>query len=184
MSTVCVSDDEVRVCLHHRLGGFTHFSFHCQSCKKMRFALEQLEPEKDMENFVHDYGTGNVIPEPPMFVNYANTDAPPVSSSRIVTRPSSFIRATQRPGHAATLGQDDEAYDDTNHAGVGAGSSGVPPRNTAADAAALSRSVTQKSMTSPWSQVNGVNGYVSPTRDPQPQTPEHCSSGHPVCSGR
>ena len=150
----------------------------------MRLALEQLEPEKDTENFVHDYGTGNAIPEPAMFVNYANTNAPPVSSSRIATRPSSFIRTTQRPGCAATLGQDDKAYDDTNHAGVGASSSGVPPCNTAADAAALSRSTTQKSTTSPRSQANGVNGHVSPARDPQPQTPEHHSSGCLVCSGK
>ena len=184
MLTVCVSDNKVRVCLHHHSDGFTHFSFHCQSCEKMRLTLEQLEPEKDMENFVHDYGTGNVIPEPPMFINYASTDAPPVSSSQIVTRPSSFICTTQRPGCAATLGQDDEAYDNTNHAGVGASSSGVPPCNTTADATALSRSVTQKSMMSPRSQVNGVNRHVSPIQDPQPQTPEHCSSGCLVCSDK
>ncbi|KAG6805199.1 hypothetical protein H0H93_005352, partial [Arthromyces matolae] len=47
VSTVCVSDDE--------------------SCEKIRLALEQMEPEKDMENFVRDYGTGNQIPDPPAF---------------------------------------------------------------------------------------------------------------------
>ena len=131
----------------------------------MRLALEQLEPEKDMENFVRDYGTGNSIPELPAFVNYANTDAPPVSSTRVAMRPSIFVRSTQRTNRASTLPQDDDQYDDTNHAGVGAGGSG-PSRSTPADAPPLSRSATQKS-TSPRSQANGVNGHVSPSRDPQ-----------------
>ncbi|KAF8339352.1 SH3 domain-containing protein [Amanita rubescens] len=47
VSTVCVADDE--------------------SCEKMRLALELLEPDRDMENFVRDYGTGNQIPDPPQF---------------------------------------------------------------------------------------------------------------------
>ncbi|KAF9222396.1 hypothetical protein BS17DRAFT_708984 [Gyrodon lividus] len=147
VSTVCVSDDE--------------------SCEKMRLALEQLEPDKDMENFVRDYGTGNAIPEPPVFVNYANTDAPHVSSTRVATRPASFMRSSQRPlvSRAAPLPQDDDPYDDTNHAGVGAGGGG-PSRSTPPESAALSRSATQRS-TSGRSQPNGVNGHVSPSRDPQ-----------------
>ena len=117
-----------------------------------------------MENFVRDYGTGNAIPEPPMFVNYANTDAPPVSSSRVVMRPSSFVRSSQRTNRPAMLPQDDEPYDDMNHAGVGAGG---PSRSTPdAAPAALSRSATQKS-TAPPSLANGVNGHVSPSREPQ-----------------
>ncbi|KIJ66127.1 hypothetical protein HYDPIDRAFT_110291 [Hydnomerulius pinastri MD-312] len=145
VSTVCVSDDE--------------------SCEKMRLALEQLEPEKDMENFVRDYGTGNAIPEAPTFVNYANTDAPPVSSTRVATRPATFARTTQRTGtsRSAPPPQDDDPYDDTNRAGVGAGGGG--PSRSPPDTA-LSRSATQKS-TSGRSQANGVNGHVSPSRDAQ-----------------
>ena len=45
-----VSDNEVRVCLRHRSDRFTHFSFYRKSCEKMRLALEQSEPEKDMES--------------------------------------------------------------------------------------------------------------------------------------
>ena len=116
-----------------------------------------------MENFVRDYGTGNAIPETPLFVNYANTDAPPVSLTRVATRPSNFTRSTQRANRSSSLPQDDEPFDDTNRAGVGAGGSGVPSR----DAAPLSRSATQKSTTSPRSQANGVNGHVSPSREPQ-----------------
>ena len=158
----CVLDNEVRVCLRHLSGGSTHFTAsHARKCVSL-WSLKRIWK-------VRDYGTENAIPEPPMFVNYANIHAPLVSSGRIVTRPSSFIRATQRPRHAASLTQDDEACDDTNHDGVGAGSSGVAPRNTAVDAAALSRSAAQKSTTSPRSQTNGVNGYVPPTLIFQPQ---------------
>ncbi|KAF8845902.1 hypothetical protein BDN67DRAFT_939263 [Paxillus ammoniavirescens] len=147
VSTVCVSDDE--------------------SCEKMRLALEQLEPEKDMENFVREYGTGNAILEPPVFVNYANTDASPVSSTRAVTRPANFVRSSQRPAvsRGASLPQDDDPYDDTNHAGVGAGGGG-PSRSTPPESVALSRSATQRSM-SGRSQANGINGHVSPPHDPQ-----------------
>ncbi|EMD32962.1 hypothetical protein CERSUDRAFT_118390 [Gelatoporia subvermispora B] len=76
VSTVCVADDE--------------------SCEKLRLALEQLEPDKDMENFVRDYGTGSAMPDPPHFVNYASPDAVPSSSQRPTTRPANFVRSSQR----------------------------------------------------------------------------------------
>lgn len=148
----------------------------------MRLALEQLEPEKDMENFVREYGTGNAIPEPPTFVNYANTDAPPVSASRIVTRPSVFARSTQRVNRTAAAPPDDDAYDDTNHAGVGAGGSSVTSRSPPIDPSPLSRSATQKSTTatSPRSVTNGVNGHVSPSREPQRRQSIAPASAKPV----
>ncbi|KAG0703324.1 hypothetical protein DFH29DRAFT_1043075 [Suillus ampliporus] len=147
VSTVCVSDDE--------------------SCEKMRLALEQMEPEKEMENFVRDYATGSAIPEPPAFVNYTNSDAVPSSSTRIATRPATFARISQRSsaGRSVPPPEPEDAYDDTNHAGVGAiggGSRSSPTEST------LARSQTQKSQ-SRRSQVNGVNGHVSPPRDVQPQ---------------
>ncbi|KAG1740843.1 uncharacterized protein EDB91DRAFT_341376 [Suillus paluster] len=147
VSTVCVSDDE--------------------SCEKMRLALEQMEPEKEMENFVRDYATGSAIPESPAFVNYTNSDAVPSSSTRIATRPATFARISQRSsaGRNAPPPEPEDAYDDTNHAGVGAigGGSRSSPTEPA-----LVRSHTQKSQ-SGRSQVNGVNGHVSPHRDAQPQ---------------
>ncbi|KAH7905516.1 hypothetical protein BJ138DRAFT_1118401 [Hygrophoropsis aurantiaca] len=141
VSTVCVSDDE--------------------SCEQMRLALEQLEPDKDMENFVRDYGTGNAIPEPPTFVNYTSADAPPPSSTRTTTRPAVFARSTQRtsaPRNPPAASPEIEPVDDTNHAGVGAGGRGsAPPDNT------LSRSNTSRSQRSR-SQTNGIpaNGHSSP----------------------
>ncbi|KAG2142259.1 uncharacterized protein EDB93DRAFT_1158144 [Suillus bovinus] len=147
VSTVCVSDDE--------------------SCEKMRLALEQMEPEKEMENFVRDYATGNAIPEPPAFVNYTSSDAVPSSSARIATRPATYARTSQRSsaGRSAPPPEPEDAYDDTNHAGVGAigaGSRSSPAEST------LARSQTQKSQ-SGRSQTNGVNGHVSPLHDVQSQ---------------
>lgn len=135
-----------------------------------------------MENFVRDYGTGNSIPESPLFVNYANTDAPPVSSTRVVTRPANFVRSTQRVNRAATLSHDDEVYDDANHAGVGARGSGGPSRSTPTDPVPLSRSATQIS-TSPRSQANGINGHVSPSRDPQRRQSTASMLAKPLSAG-
>ncbi|KAH7929586.1 hypothetical protein BV22DRAFT_1002479 [Leucogyrophana mollusca] len=163
VSTVCVSDDE--------------------SCEKMRLALEQMEPEKDMENFVRDYGTGNAIPEPPTFVNYTSTDAPPPSSSRTTTRPAAFVRSTQRataPRNPPQAAQESEPVDDTNHAGVGAGGGG---RGSVTTETSLSRSGTTRSQRSR-SQTNGTsaNGHISPSNGVQrrPSNAARPAQGDPV----
>ncbi|KAF9812603.1 hypothetical protein IEO21_06125 [Rhodonia placenta] len=103
VSTVCVADDE--------------------SCEKLRLALEQVEPERDMENFVRDYGTGSVIPDPPAFINYANPDAVPSSSQPPRTRPADFVRSSQRtrPAAPSPAPQDEDLEPVTNIAGVGMG---------------------------------------------------------------
>ncbi|KIJ95110.1 hypothetical protein K443DRAFT_683294 [Laccaria amethystina LaAM-08-1] len=101
VSTVCVADDE--------------------SCEKMRLALERMEAEKDMENFVRDYGTGNQIPDPPTFVNYNTPDAVPSSSSRTSSRPAQFVRATQRELPLRNIAEPDSEEPVVNTAGIGAG---------------------------------------------------------------
>lgn len=53
-STVCVSDDA--------------------SCEKVRLALENCEVEKDINNFVRTFGTGQEIPDPPRYINFAKGD--------------------------------------------------------------------------------------------------------------
>ncbi|KAK5088765.1 formin-binding protein [Lithohypha guttulata] len=53
-STVCVSDDA--------------------SCEKIRLALENCEVEKDIANFVKVCGTGQEIPDPPRYINFAKAD--------------------------------------------------------------------------------------------------------------
>jgi hypothetical protein len=78
-----------------------------------------------MENFVRDYGTGNLIPNPPGFVNYASADAPS-SSSRPTTRTAQFARSSQRAAlraAAAAAAQPPAEEPVTNTAGVGAGGS-------------------------------------------------------------
>jgi len=95
-----------------------------QSCEKIRVALEQFEPEKDIENFVRDYGTGNAIPDPPQFVNYANPDAIPASSSRATSHTAHFVRASNRsnqPRQEFVPPPEEEPNLNNNVAGVGSG---------------------------------------------------------------
>ena len=80
-----------------------------------------MELEKEIEGFVRDYATGNLIPDPPAFVNYQTPDAIPSASARPTTRPAQFTRSTTReiPLRQNSIPVDDEPV--TNTAGVGAG---------------------------------------------------------------
>ncbi|KAF8885969.1 hypothetical protein BD779DRAFT_1646363 [Infundibulicybe gibba] len=118
VSTVCVSDDE--------------------SCERVRVSLEQMEPERDMENFVRDYGTGNEMPDPPAFVNYNTPDAIPSSSSRPTSRPAQFVRSSHRELPTRQNSVQPEEEPTTNAAGVGAGGRREPPAE-----APLARQPTQ-----------------------------------------
>jgi hypothetical protein len=53
-STVCVTDDA--------------------SCEKIRLALENCEVEKDISTFIKTCGTGQEIPDPPRYINFARDD--------------------------------------------------------------------------------------------------------------
>ncbi|KAJ7198479.1 SH3 domain-containing protein [Mycena pura] len=77
VSTLCVSDD--------------------QSCERIRTVLDQLEPDKDVENFVHEYGTGSSIPDPPNFVPYPGQQPDGSSRQPPGKRPAQFVRASARP---------------------------------------------------------------------------------------
>lgn len=144
VSTVCVADDE--------------------SCEKIRLALELLEPERDMENFVRDYGTGNQIPDPPQFVNYNTPDAIPSSSSKPVMRPAQFTRSSQRDlPRQMSAPVDDEPL--VNAAGIGAGGG-------------LRRADTQNQV-SPTRQVAQRNG--TSTAPTQPHS--HQVNGAPMTPG-
>ncbi|KAF8885995.1 hypothetical protein BD779DRAFT_1625039 [Infundibulicybe gibba] len=80
VSTLCVSDD--------------------QSCERIRTVLDQLEPDRDVENFVHEYGTGSSIPDPPALAPYSGTPGSRPSPSAPKTRPANFVRASRRPAPA------------------------------------------------------------------------------------
>ncbi|EIN06419.1 hypothetical protein PUNSTDRAFT_105403 [Punctularia strigosozonata HHB-11173 SS5] len=136
ISTVCVNDDE--------------------SCEHMRLSLEQFEPERDMENFVRDYGTGNAIPDPPQFVNYTAQDAVPSSATRPTTHPAVFARSTQRTRSMMSSLPPNQPDDPpaVNTAGVGAGG-GKAPSDTA-----LTRSDTTR--TQPYANGTGAGAGASP----------------------
>ncbi|OCH92060.1 hypothetical protein OBBRIDRAFT_824978 [Obba rivulosa] len=140
VSTVCVADDE--------------------SCEKLRLALEQLEPEKDMENFVRDYGTGNAIPDPPQFVDYASPDAVPTSSQRPVTHPANFDRSSQRTRPVASPVQQQPPEsgpepEPVNMTGIGAATR--RPDSVAEPARSQSRASTRNG------QPVLTNGYTTTT---------------------
>ncbi|KAF8911561.1 SH3 domain-containing protein [Gymnopilus junonius] len=90
VSTICVADD--------------------QSCERVRTALDQLEPEKDVENFVHEYGTGNSIAFPAEFAPSNGLGEPQLPGSPVI-RTLDYQRVSRRPpavyhSDAATLTHD------------------------------------------------------------------------------
>ncbi|KAJ7826896.1 hypothetical protein B0H14DRAFT_2517269 [Mycena olivaceomarginata] len=128
VSTVCVSDDE--------------------SCEKMRLALEQMEPAKDMEAFVRDYGTGNQIPDPPMFVNFSDPNAIPSSSSRPTFHAAEFARSSQR---AAPLRRNSaQPEEDLEPTGEGVNMTGVGAQ-------------AQQHQPQPRQQQQQPNGFATPS---------------------
>lgn len=64
------------------------------------------------------------MPDPPQFVNYANPDAIPASSSRPTSRPAHFVRSSNRsnqPRQEFNPPPEDEPNPNNNVAGVGSG---------------------------------------------------------------
>ncbi|WVQ70350.1 uncharacterized protein L199_008577 [Kwoniella botswanensis] len=74
VSQVCVEDDS--------------------SCERIREKLEQFEPQNDMLNFVKGWGTGDMIPDPPRFINYNAGESYPTQPTFHV---SQFQRISARP---------------------------------------------------------------------------------------
>ncbi|WRT66899.1 uncharacterized protein IL334_003864 [Kwoniella shivajii] len=74
VSQVCVEDDS--------------------SCERVREKLEQFEPQNDMLNFVRGWGTGDMIPDPPRFINYNAGESYPTQPTYHV---SHFQRISSRP---------------------------------------------------------------------------------------
>jgi hypothetical protein len=57
--------------------------------------LDSLEPERDVGNFVRDYGTGPLIQDPIPFVPYNGQGEP--ASNAATTRNARFVRNSKRP---------------------------------------------------------------------------------------
>lgn len=66
-----------------------------KSCERIRTALDQLEPEKDVENFVNQYGTGNTISIPTEF-QPSNSLLEPQQPGSPIIRHVEFQRVTGR----------------------------------------------------------------------------------------
>ncbi|KAG8898983.1 hypothetical protein FRB99_007007, partial [Tulasnella sp. 403] len=133
VSTCCVADDE--------------------SCERIRVVLEQVEAEKDMENFVREYGTGPVIPEPIPFISY-KTSAPP---SRPGTRMANFLRSSIR----APLTRPSPSQQQQPEEPVGPGAAGI-----GAAGGAMNRKESRSSMKAPPSGGVALPGLTQSTPAP------------------
>jgi hypothetical protein len=138
----------------------------------IRVALEQVEPDKDVENFVRDYNTGPQIPDPPAFVDY-NTLEAGQRPSRPSWRHASFARSSNR-AVSIPLRQPpaEEETITPGHAGIGAGG-GRSENGTSS----RPLSITARRAVS--ATVNGIpsTGSISSARSAQPGVTPAPSSG-------
>ncbi|KAJ4483647.1 hypothetical protein J3R30DRAFT_3284549 [Lentinula aciculospora] len=151
VSTVCVSDDE--------------------SCEKIRVALEGMDSEKEMENFVRDYGTGSQIPAPPAFFTYNSPEAASASVAR--TKPANFVRSSQRSSPLRmpqSIPTEEEDEPPVNTAGRGAGG-GHSAKNSMSDARPSSRGPNS---------ANGQNGYSSSSPSHAPPSSSAATVSQPL----
>ncbi|TIA70627.1 hypothetical protein E3P92_02586 [Wallemia ichthyophaga] len=77
VSTVCVADDE--------------------SCEKLRQSLEQVDPELDVEFFVDESMTGNILPNQPTFIDFSRETQVPSPAPRYATFHRNSIRPLDMP---------------------------------------------------------------------------------------
>jgi len=94
ISMICVSDD--------------------QSCERIRTALDQMEPERDIVNFVNEYGTGNSVAQPTDFVATTLQGDPQMPSSPTV-RTANYQRITRRDPQPAYHNESDIMDNHTAH---------------------------------------------------------------------
>ncbi|PPQ64545.1 hypothetical protein CVT24_008447 [Panaeolus cyanescens] len=111
ISTICVTDD--------------------QSCERIRTALDNLEPERDVENFVNEFGTGNLISVPAEFIATSSVGEPQLPPPPLI-RYADYQRTSRRavpayhhehavlggPGHNQGH-QNDSPHDSVNGADSG-----------------------------------------------------------------
>jgi len=147
VSTICVHDD--------------------QSCERVRTALDKHETEKDIENFVNLYGTGNQIYRPPNFVQASeHLDPQPPGPPTIKLADFTRVSTHQAPGYPA------ESADHSTQ--------GVPIEPT---------------QQPPQAQVNGHDNHSvssqqrsppqsNPPNNPPPPVPNNDNSAGPSLSSR
>lgn len=143
-----------------------------QSCEHIRVSLEQLEPERDMENFVRDYGTGNEIPEPPRFINYSSPDAMRQANQAPQPRYAHFPRASARQtmmAQAMRPAPPEDEPTDPGQAGRGAGGAGLDRLTGPPTTASQSRPSSRAGMNG-GGEAGGMSSQdASPTTATHPQ---------------
>jgi len=92
-----------------------------KACEHLRVSLEQVEAEKDVENFVRDYTTGPQMPDPPPFVDYNSPNASQ-QASKLTYRIAKFPRASNRN---LNLGYSQSPYPPEEPEPVSAGQAGI-----------------------------------------------------------
>ena len=130
-----------------------------------------MEPDREMENFVRDYGTGAQIPDPPAFVNYQAPDAVPSSSARPTYKTANYLRTSNRESPMQS-GQDEEPM--VNTAGIGAGGGGGRRRTDSyvPEGADVSRRNTQAPpQTNHTAYTNGITGHPNNQSQPSVNSP-------------
>ncbi|KAF8661476.1 hypothetical protein AX16_001313 [Volvariella volvacea WC 439] len=134
VSTLCVADD--------------------QSCERIRTALDQLEPERDTLNFVQEYGTGNSIPDAPVFVPF--TGPPPDPTHASVPAHTGLAPQTFHIAQYARISTREASYPDAGDDAQGQGQV-PPPAQDLGDMPYL----PNPNPSSPRDSINGATGAAS-----------------------
>ncbi len=146
-----------------------------QSCERIRTALDQLEIEKDVENFANEYGTGNLVSQPPDFTPSNGIGEPELPGSpimrytqheRVSKRPPIPYQddPVQNPPH-----QPEQRIETTSAAPV------LPPIN--GEARPVRNDMVNMNTTHPVSRTQTSPPQTSPPSHPPPPVPE--MSNHP-----
>lgn len=124
--------------------------------------LEQVEAEKDMDNFVRDYGTGAVMQPPTPFVSYKSNAAPVQTGPKTANFLRTSVRAPlQRPSPAPPMAPQVDEPPSPGAAGVGA---------------VGSRTINQAGQSS----TAGMNGNGGPVGDPYARSVQPTPSVAPI----
>ncbi|KIM40368.1 hypothetical protein M413DRAFT_446555 [Hebeloma cylindrosporum] len=154
ISTICVADD--------------------QSCEQIRTALDQLETEKDIENFVNEYGTGNTIARPPEISHSTGLLEPQLPGSPL-TRTADHKRVSRR---SAPVYQHSDAAALTHNRQKSVDDNGTQKstNHVNGDSRSYEESISRESGTSHNGRGTTSPPQTSPASHPPPPVPEVAQS--------
>ncbi|GIC86940.1 formin-binding protein HOF1 [Aspergillus udagawae] len=145
-STVCVSDDA--------------------SCEKIRLSLENCEVEKDIVSFIKERGTGQDIPDPPKFINFARGDMND-TSSELSEEDGFSVAQFQRTINPAFRSSSPQPSTYESHHEPRSELAAKPDHNTPATPASREATVTPQKPTQPPAPLDlRRGGHLPPNYDP------------------